>query len=119
MTKRRYGLIFVAMTAALYGLASVLGGAFVKDIEVAYRVSSIATGLLLVGGAWLLWRRRPSGALLLWASAALYLLVQLLPGFRHHGMGIFSVLIDAFYISAAVRIGLAVAAHYLIKERRG
>lgn len=119
MTKRRTALVVVATIAALYGLATLLVGSLVEDVEVAYRVSGIATGLLLVGGAWLLWRERPSGVLLLLISAAVYLLVQLVPGFQLYGIGIFSVLMDAFYVSVTVRIGLAVAAYYLMKERHG
>jgi hypothetical protein len=57
--------------------------------------------------------------LFLSVSAAVYLFVQLLPGFQRHGIGIFSVLMGAFYVSVAVRIGLAVVAYYLVKERHG
>lgn len=119
MPKTRVALLVVAGLAAAYGLPSAVGSFFLDDVTHIFRVASFTVGLLLLAGAALLFLERRGGALLLWLSAATYAVVMLLPALQRHGLEAFSVLMGAFYLSLTVRIGLAVAAHVLVRRRHG
>lgn len=119
MTKSRASLLLVAAISAAYGLASLIGGLLLEDVTAPYRVVSFVVGGLLVAGAGLLILERISGAVLLWLSACVYALVMLIPSLQRHGIGGFSALMGAFYLSLGVRVCLAAAAHFLVRRRHG
>jgi hypothetical protein len=119
MTKNRIALAVVVVIAAAYGATAVAVGIFWGDLTMPYRASAVASGLLLIGGAWLTWRGRFSGVVFLWASALLYILMQVVPAMQRHGNQAFSMLMNAFYVSVAIRVSLAAAGHYLLKARHG
>lgn len=119
MTKTRITLLVVAGLAAAYGLPSAIGSFFLDDVTYLFRVASFIVGLLLLVGAGLLVLERSAGAILLWLSAATYAAVMLVPAIHRHGIEAFSVLMGAFYLSLTVRIGLAAAAHFLVRRRHG
>jgi hypothetical protein len=119
MTKSRATLLLVAVIAAGYGLASLVGGLFVEGVTASFRITSFVVGFLLVAGAGLLVFERMSGAVLLWLSASTYALVMLVPALQRHGSGAFSALMGAFYLSLAIRVVLAAFAHVLVRRRHG
>jgi hypothetical protein len=119
MTKNRVALAVVVVIAAAYGATAVAVGILWGDLTIPYRASAVASGLLLIGGAWLAWRGHFSGVVFLWASALLYILMQVVPAMQRHGSQALSMLMNAFYVSVAIRVSLAVAGHYLLKGRHG
>jgi hypothetical protein len=119
MTKNRIALAVVVVIAAAYGVAAVAVGVFWGDLTMTYRASAVASGFLLIGGAWLTWHGRFSGVVFLWASALLYILMQIVPAMQRHGSQALSMMMNAFYVSVAIRVSLAAAAHYLLKGRHG
>lgn len=119
MTKNRLAISTVALLAAAFGLASVAGAILFADLTPLYRAMGATFGLLGVAGGWLVFRGHRLGVALLWVVAAAYTLVNLLPALQRHGMEAFSVLMSAFYVSVATRVGLAAAAHVLLRLRHG
>jgi len=119
MTKSRGLLIAVAVAASACGLVSLVGVAVTDDVALWYRVAGFTIGALLMAGAWLLWRGQFSGAVLVWLSAGAYVLEQLVPALFRNGIGAFSALAGVFYLSAAFRIGLAIASQFLVRARHG
>jgi hypothetical protein len=119
MTNSRLGLSIIGLLAAGFGLASVVGAFFFEDLTLLERVYGGSLGLLAAAGGWLVFRGRRIGVALLWLAAAIYTLVNLVPALQRHGAHAFSALMSAFYVSVALRVALAAAAHVLVGVRRG
>lgn len=118
MTKSHLGIWLVAVVSAGLGIPSAVGSFVMEDVTPLFRVASFVVGALLVVGAYLLVIERRVGVALLWLSATLYALLMLVPAFERHGLAAFTALMGAFYLSMAIRLGLAVAAHMVMQGRR-
>jgi hypothetical protein len=119
MTKTLLGLCIIGLLAAGFGLVSVVAAFFFEDLTLLARFYGGGLGLLTVAGGWLVFRRRRIGVALLWLAAAIYTLVSLVPALQAHGADAFSALMSAFYVTVALRVALAAAAHVLLGGRRG
>jgi hypothetical protein len=117
MTIRHLALSAVSLAAAIFGLVGVVGAFAVEGTPVLHATTAVVGGLLLIAGAWLMYRRRVTGVALVWASALVYALVQLVPAISRHGLGAFSVLMGTFYVSVAIRVAFALAGHVLLRAR--
>ena len=119
MNMPRLALWIVLVLALCQGLVSSLGALLVHDIELQYRISAFVSGSLLFASAWLLFHGRYTSVFAFGLSASIYALAVLIPAFLKHGSAALSVLMGTFYFSLLFRSGLAVAAHFIIRQRRG
>lgn len=119
MTKQRISILIMAGLAAAYGLPSVAMSFAIDDATPFFRITSLAVGILLMFGAISLVLGRRWSVPALWLSALIYAGVMLVPAFYRHGLEAFSVLMSAFYVSLAMRLALAAAAHLLLKRSHG
>jgi hypothetical protein len=115
-TRFRLPTSVLAAVAAAYGLPSVVMAFGIADATPFFRASSLLVGLLLVAGAFFLVLGNRWSVAALWVSAFIYAGVMLVPAFYRLGFDAFSFLANAFYISLAVRIALAAAAHALVRS---
>ena len=116
MAKDRLSLTLIAAIAAALGIATIFGVLLVDEVSAIHAVSAILSGVLLISGGWFLWLRCRVAIFLIWASTAVYAFVQLVPAIQQDGSGAFKALMSAFYISIAIRVGLAVAGQWLLRR---
>ena len=119
MMNNRLAISTVALGAGAFGFLSVAVGILLDDLTLMDRAIGLIFGLFEIVGGWLVFRGRRLGVALLWAAAAAYTLVNLLPALQRHGMDAFSILMSAFYVSVFIRAAFAVAAHLLLRPRHG
>jgi hypothetical protein len=119
MNKPRLALWVVLILAICQGLSSVLGALLVEDTALQFRISALIGGGFLLAGAWLLFRGRYTSVFVFVVSASIYALAVLIPAFLKYGDSALSVLMGAFYISLLFRVALAIAAHFVVRQRHG
>jgi hypothetical protein len=112
---RTHLLPIVSLIACLHGLVAMVGAVVWEDVTPLLKTTSLVSGALLVVAAWLLVQKRKSAVLLMWLSAAIYVLSIVYPGVVRQGVGVFGVLMGSFYWSVGIRVVLAVLAQLALR----